>query len=546
MPLPVKAIAVLLLIALTGGTAEARARWPRLHLEHLDQTLCSMEQQVTAHVAYLELQGTLKEASPEAFRMELDGKELKIAPLKTSTFSGSGLAMQLVLVVQASAPYAAALPHVRNGARALLRALPDKSLVTIIAYDSQVRPIANGVSAKEALEAVAQLKEGSAERDLPALVPALEMGLRRLSLKAKPARRLLVVISDGLNLSLRKKVFRDVGDLAFKEGIPIFPVGFSPADERGPLLNLGELAKRSIGMFRWARSTDQIVAQLESVALGITEQLLLTFAMADACQKPHEVRLALGGQRSNARKMKVSKAPPTGWLGTKLKLRKELGPRWALVLSVGAGALLILLFGVPLAIVLAVRRARRREEAAPQAPAVQEAKPRTEPEHAPLPDPRPRQRTQSNRQRAVTMASQIEQPSVEAPLTQTRPPLSTQTSGEVTPPPAPLPAPPPVQPAPAQAFLILEGPPRPGMRLEVSPGIWRLGSAADCLPLYVGRDQGVSTYHAELRFTGPRLSVRDLESRAGTRINGHPIQEAELNDGDVLELGQARLRVRRV
>jgi hypothetical protein len=44
-----------------------------------------------------------------------------------------------------------------------------------------------------------------------------------------------------------------VGNEARGLNAAIFPVGYSPLDERGPLLNLGEIAKRSGGTFRWAQ-----------------------------------------------------------------------------------------------------------------------------------------------------------------------------------------------------------------------------------------------------------------------------------------------------
>ena len=541
----------------------------------MDQSRCAQEQLVTAHAAYMELQGALRAAAPADFRLELDDTLLENPPVHTATLAGSKQALQLALVVQVSAPHARALPHVRNGARALLRALPEGSLVTLIAYDSQVKPLANGVPAKQAMAAIPQLKEGSLERELPSLVAAVKMGIRRLGIKPAPARRLLVVISDGLNLSMKKDLFRQVGDEALAAGIPIFPVGYSPSDERGPLLNLGEIAKRSVGMFRWAKSADEIVERFESVAAGITEQLLLTFTVADACEKGHTARLVLSGQRSNPRRLSPMK-PLTGWPATRLKLRKELGERWVMVLAAGGAALLVLLVGVPLAIVLAVRRGRRRAAAAPQA--------LEEPAAEPVEDaPEQRRRKRTSARHVVDMASQIERPAVEAPLTRTKPPVEapltrtkppveaplTRTQPPVeaplarTQPPveaplartrppveptaaAPVATPPPAVTAPParRAWLVLEGPPRPGMSLEVSPGSWRLGTAADCLQLLLSRELAVSTYHAELSLSGQGLVVQDLESRAGTRVNGQPVSRAALQDGDLLELGQAKLRVR--
>ncbi|MEO8903949.1 MAG: sigma 54-interacting transcriptional regulator [Polyangiaceae bacterium] len=50
---------------------------------------------------------------------------------------------------------------------------------------------------------------------------------------------------------------------------------------------------------------------------------------------------------------------------------------------------------------------------------------------------------------------------------------------------------------------------------------------------------GVSRRHAALVRQGPIFSIRDLESRNGTFVNGRRVQHAALSEGDVLRLGDA-------
>jgi DNA-binding NtrC family response regulator len=50
---------------------------------------------------------------------------------------------------------------------------------------------------------------------------------------------------------------------------------------------------------------------------------------------------------------------------------------------------------------------------------------------------------------------------------------------------------------------------------------------------------GVSRRHAELVRQGPVFSVRDLQSRNGTFVNGRRIEHAALSEGDVLRLGDS-------
>ena len=54
-------------------------------------------------------------------------------------------------------------------------------------------------------------------------------------------------------------------------------------------------------------------------------------------------------------------------------------------------------------------------------------------------------------------------------------------------------------------------------------------------------DANVSRRHAELVLTGGIWSVRDLGSTNGTFVNGQPVAEAPLADGDVIEVGTTRL-----
>ncbi|MGH9405948.1 MAG: sigma 54-interacting transcriptional regulator [Terriglobia bacterium] len=53
-------------------------------------------------------------------------------------------------------------------------------------------------------------------------------------------------------------------------------------------------------------------------------------------------------------------------------------------------------------------------------------------------------------------------------------------------------------------------------------------------------EQGVSRQHCVFETEGERVILRDLESRNGTRVNGMPILERALEDGDLIEIGDSQ------
>ena len=66
-----------------------------------------------------------------------------------------------------------------------------------------------------------------------------------------------------------------------------------------------------------------------------------------------------------------------------------------------------------------------------------------------------------------------------------------------------------------------------------------IGRHPQCdVQFHPGRDLDVSVRHAMVYRTGPHWSVRDLSSRNGTLVNGHPIRSpTRLSDTDHITLG---------
>jgi Protein of unknown function (DUF3662)/Inner membrane component of T3SS, cytoplasmic domain len=86
----------------------------------------------------------------------------------------------------------------------------------------------------------------------------------------------------------------------------------------------------------------------------------------------------------------------------------------------------------------------------------------------------------------------------------------------------------------------------------VEPGRGARTTPLDGKPLVIGRgsdagivlgDAHVSRHHARLDPKGGMLVLSDLESKNGTRVNGHRVREVVLGAGDRIEIGQTVLTV---
>src|SRR5438477_1167703 len=90
--------------------------------------------------------------------------------------------------------------------------------------------------------------------------------------------------------------------------------------------------------------------------------------------------------------------------------------------------------------------------------------------------------------------------------------------------------------------LVLTGLTHPGT-FELEPGFNTLGR--NPTNDFRVHDVTVSSFHCEIVVSEDSVLVRDLGSTNGTYIDGQPIQESQLNPGQILRLGSAELRLER-
>ena len=99
--------------------------------------------------------------------------------------------------------------------------------------------------------------------------------------------------------------------------------------------------------------------------------------------------------------------------------------------------------------------------------------------------------------------------------------------------------PPPADPEPAP-MLVPVGQHKGGKPLSLKRSFTLIGSSASAR-LYLP-SKAVSRCHSVVINTGGGLFVRDLASRTQTRVNGQPVNEADLREGDVLQVGPFTFR----
>ena len=527
-------LAIPLVLLALGLSADASK--PRLRLERIDGSSFESDGTVRVFASVVELEGSIDDSRPtRAFVLKMDGKSVG-HPDKAQQFQGAGEALDLVVVIESSSLYgpkkivippppppalkgkrekkgkAAAgdkgavqkgnkiardvlkqvvapgdepLDKVKDAVRALFEGLSPRVRVLLIDYGADMTPH-SPFRPPSALDGeIDDLSPDGEAGDL-ALSRAVDAALVQLN-KPRPdgktARRLIVVISDGLNSQMDRKTFKTLGDAAAHARVPIHTIAFSPTDERGPLLNLGEVSKRSNGTFRWAKTADDLRAQIDTLTDELNKQYVLTYKIDARSLEGRTFQLSCEELTSNALVYDSS-----GGAFGYVPATRPLLPWWLWAL---AG---VVVFGGAAAIIVA-RRPKKQMKFSPYKNA------------------------------AVSHQSSV----VSTGGSQT------QSKAQVTTPP--------VVRAPTRGVLIVVSGELAGRRVDVGAQPITIGKGP--ATLQIADDPAVSTRHAELALRGGAFVVTDLGSTNGTFVNSQRIaQPTRLGDGDLLRFGNTQMKFR--
>jgi pSer/pThr/pTyr-binding forkhead associated (FHA) protein len=526
---------LLLLLAIPADASKTRLR-----LERVEQS----DDGLRVFASIVELEGQILDDRPApAFELKVNGRKVGRAT-KLQRFQGSGDPLDLVLIVESSALYgpkpptaqapgAPAAPQpppppakkgskgskggkkakeagkkqsfkmtvatsgedpidlVKEAVGQLLEAMPPAWRVFVINYGEDVtlnKPWRPAGAAGAVIEDLSPEGEAADLKLIESVDAALiELKKQRAAHEEKgekPARRLIVLISDGLNYNMDKNAFRTLGKSAAKDKVPIHTIAFSPQDDRGPLLNLGEISKLSNGTFRWARNVEDLHNQIETLADELSKQYVLTFDYGDSIQNKTFI-LSCGDLTSAP--LKIGNVPD----------RRGLAWYWWVLIAAGVlgliGIVLIILArrNTEYANFEEIRAQRQQQGAQPQAQAA--AQPR------------------GNAARIEASAA----------------PQQPQYRGV------------------ARGTMMVVGGALGGTRVGIAIGSAPILIGKGPATLQITDDPAVSTRHAQVSGEQAGIVLTDLGSTNGTFVNNHKISAPTLlQDGDLVRVGNTQIKFR--
>lgn len=373
----------LLLLLLVAVASSAWAGKTYCHLERIDPTQYD-DGILRAYVSVVELEGTVvDDKGPKQFTLRANNKSLG-APIKADKFENISEPLDVAIVIETSALYgppkavtavlvnkdgkkqttakakkaekkqkkgAKAAPTeeqvapkvkdpidaVKDAVASFLDNFDPRWRVLLIHYHDEVVPHPPLRPAGAITDELDELGYEMEARDLRLVeaVGAAILQLNKPRADGKQARKAIILVSDGLNYQMDRKLFRGLGDRAAQARIPIHTIGFSPTDERGPLLNLGEISKRSNGTFRWARKQSDLDAQFETLIEELRKQYVLTFKTG-----------SIGDLQRKLFTLNCEDVVSNNFVFDATKLPKGMKWYWWVLIGLGALLLIVLVIAV--------------------------------------------------------------------------------------------------------------------------------------------------------------------------------------------------------
>lgn len=226
------------------------------------------------------------------FRLLVDGVEQKDVQVLVTPLAEAKEPTDVIAVVQISAVMEPAIKNVRTGIEKLAKQLAKipESRLAIISYGTEVKRLEEYGRPNEIardLDKLAIDPDASEAKMVDALRVAIDLSRER-----QDRRRIVVLFSDGIDVSPGKDVFADVGKRAQQAGVVIDTIGFAPF-EAGRLRSLIDISRMSAGTSRGARSVNDIVERYLQVADELGAVNAVSFGLTTAGDNAqHELQVA--------------------------------------------------------------------------------------------------------------------------------------------------------------------------------------------------------------------------------------------------------------
>jgi hypothetical protein len=151
------------------------------------------------------------------------------------------------------------------------------STMGILGYGRSTQRLLEAGSGLEIASAIRELKVDSAVPELH-MLDTLLTAIDLLKLQPASRRKLIVLISDGSDLSTDSKAFSAVGNCAQEAGIVIDSIGYNQTDAN-KLSTLLQITKRSYGTARVVNSAPELSAGLGLIVEEIQKQYVVTYRL---------------------------------------------------------------------------------------------------------------------------------------------------------------------------------------------------------------------------------------------------------------------------
>lgn len=475
-------IAVLATLVAFAGSARASEK---VHLQRLDLTHSPT---VKLYLTVVDRDGRPMTSHPkDDFHVVLDSAD-QGAATAVQMFDETKEPINVVAVVELAQPMSDVFDDVKRGVAALADALPAKSKMAILGYSADTKHVTETLGPPADAESAAKSMTIDTDSAESHMLNAVRNAIDILGAAPKTERKLIVVISDGLDLDMEMRTFTAIGKRAQEAGIVIDTVGYNGFDP-SKLKGLAQLASKSNGIERTCKTASDMNNHLQNLIDEVKKQYVATFEimLAGGDGKSHDFQAVVSSgpgndAYSNIIADKVPKAthPVAGKAGS--------GSRVWLWVLIGLGA--VLLIGL-IAWLIFREKPEPMMEAAP-APAPQPV--------AAAPAPQPMK----------TMA------------------LDVGSGGK----------------SPAVGWIVATSGKHADQTFKLKPSRTLIGTGPDC-DVKV-EDQFMSSHHCEVRFEGGSFKLFDLGSTNGIVVNDKKVREHELVDNDLFRLGRTEFKFKSI